>query len=319
MDELKILKRAVLREELVAVCGDHVSALILNQFIYWQIRKNDTVRYLQEEIKRRKAGNLPIDSIEEIIDGWIFKKAVELKDELMLEMSQNTIIRKIEGLVDKKLLYRRNNPFYKWDKTYQYRVNLGKLADDLTALGYSIETVFDGKFRYKQALSIFMGDKPNLQNEDTRIQNEDTNLFGEAAIPEITLPKGKKNTSKNQGKKPGKKVDQVELQAKADSRVLITVFYELHKSESGGQKATITAAIVSQMKRLIKMHGLKNVETNLRKYYAYDFWFTKNGGRTFMTFVKRYDEIVTAQGIKRKIKKEFSGNFQDNYNQYMVE
>ena len=312
MDELKMLKRAVIREELVAVCGDHVSALILNQFLYWQVRKRDTVKYLQEEIKRRKQGGLPVDALESVVDGWIFKKAAELKKEIMVTVSQNTIIRRIEGLVEKKLLFQRNNPLYRWDKTYQYRVNLGQLADELTALGYSLDTVFDGKFRYRKALAIFTTGKPNLQNEDTGQRGGDTDLFGEAAIPEITSPKGSV-------KKPKKKVDPVELQAKADSKELIKVFYDLHKIESGGQKATITGAIVSQMKRLIKLHTLKNVVLNLRKYYEFDFWFTKNGGRTFMTFVKRYDEIVTAKGEKRKVKKDSSGNFQDNYNKFMGE
>lgn len=314
MDELKMLKRAVLREELVAVCGDHVSALILNQFLYWQVRKRDTVKYLQEEIKRRESGNLPVADIKAVADGWIFKKAAELKDEIMLSVSQNTIIRRIEGLVEKKLLFQRNNPFYKWDKTYQYRVNLGKLADDLKAMGYSIETVFDGKFRFKKALSIFTGDKPNLQNEDTGSQNADTDIYGEVAIPEITPSIGHK---KNTGKKPGKKVDPAELQAKADSRVLIKVFCELFKEDSRGENPSITGAVVSQMKRLIKIHTLEKVEANLRKYYEYDFWFTKGGGRTFLGFVKRYDELVTAKGIKREVKKESSGNFKENYDKYM--
>lgn len=306
MDELKMLKRAIIREELVAVCGgDHVSALILNQFLYWQIRKKDTIKYLKEEISRcKKSGNSTVE-LESALDGWIWKKAGELKEEIMVNSSENTVMRRIDDLIKSGLLNQRRNPRHNWDRTYQYRVNLGKLADKLNKLGYSIESVFDGKCRFKKEISTFTGVHSNLHHEDTSLLDEDTNLPGEGAIPEIT-------SSVITGP------DYKKLSEKADFNKLVREYDQLYKKESGGQKPTYGGAVFGNMKRLIKNHGVNTVIDVLKKYYGYDFWFTKNGGRTFLKFTKFYDEIVTSKGVKRVVKKDSgTGNFQDDYNMYM--
>jgi len=312
MDELKILKRAVIREELVAICdGDIISSLILNQFLYWQIRKKDTIKYLREEISRCKKSGVTTDSLENVMDGWIWKKAGELKEEIMVSSSENTIMRRIEGLVKSGLLDQRRNPRHNWDRTYQYRVNLGRLADKLTKIGYTIDTVFDGRCSFKEEISTFTRihsnlhfEDSNIPDEDSNLQNEDSNLHDEGAIPEITSKISNKEF-KN-------------LSEKSEMNKLIIEYDQLYRYESGGKKPTYNGAIFGNMKRLIKNHGIENVIEMLKKYYQFDFWFTKKGGRTFLQFTKFYDQIVCSNGeIRKRVVKNNSGNFQDDYNKYM--
>src|SRR5699024_11667682 len=42
-------------------------------------------------------------------------------------------------LVKKGYLNKRSNPIYRWDKTFQYRVNLVKVTSDLKKIGYRFE------------------------------------------------------------------------------------------------------------------------------------------------------------------------------------
>lgn len=46
------LKRVVIKEELVALTGDAISALVLNQFIYWSERRHDFDKFIKEERER---------------------------------------------------------------------------------------------------------------------------------------------------------------------------------------------------------------------------------------------------------------------------
>lgn len=109
MDELKILKRAVLREELVAVCGDHISALILNQFIMYSIKIAPSV--------------------------WIKKKAKEIKEDIMLSCSENTIMRRIDFLINIKILKKKEKKSL--DKTGEYKIDFCKLEFFLIENGYN--------------------------------------------------------------------------------------------------------------------------------------------------------------------------------------
>ena len=134
---MKPLKRVVIKEELVALTGDFRPAIILNQFIYWIERMKDTDRYILEEKERASKEQLEV-SIDES-NGWIYKTAEELNEELMVGMSKATIGKYINQLVEAGYLAKRNNPKYKWDKTLQYRVDLVKVQKDLAKLGYALE------------------------------------------------------------------------------------------------------------------------------------------------------------------------------------
>ena len=134
---MKPLKRVVIKEELVALTGDFRPAIILNQFIYWIERMKDTDRYILEEKERASKEQLEV-SIDES-NGWIYKTAEELNEELMVGMSKATIGKYINQLVEAGYLAKTNNPKYKWDKTLQYRVDLVKVQKDLAKLGYALE------------------------------------------------------------------------------------------------------------------------------------------------------------------------------------
>jgi len=194
---MRKLKRAVVKEELVALTGDIESALILNQFIYWSERVKDFDKFIMEEAEVREMECLEKPNIQ-LLKGWIYKDMEELKSEIMLSCSTVTIGRKLSKIVDSGWLDRRTNPEHKWDKRYQYRVNLNKIALDLYELGYALQ---DYKIDLKPLMSSnlqnedsnlhseaseLQNEDSEIQNEDSNIQNEGPNLRGEGAISEIT-------------------------------------------------------------------------------------------------------------------------------------
>jgi hypothetical protein len=66
-EEIKKLKRAVIREEFIAITGNFIDAVILNQFIYWSERVKDFDEYIKQENDRaKKCGDLPYRAIQKI-------------------------------------------------------------------------------------------------------------------------------------------------------------------------------------------------------------------------------------------------------------
>ncbi len=68
------LRRVVIKEELVALTGDFMEALILNQPLYWSQRARDYAQLMAEEIERTQGG---MDSAADWRPphGWIYKKS----------------------------------------------------------------------------------------------------------------------------------------------------------------------------------------------------------------------------------------------------
>jgi len=164
------LKRVVIREELVALTGDHVDALILGQMLYWTERMDDFDKFMDEEKKRDP--ELALD----YQDGWIYKTAAELLEELMLSVSGATLSRRLDKIVHAGWLARRHNPKYKWDRTWQYHVNLRKIENDLNALGYHLEG-----YRFDPAVV-----SSSIQNEVSFFHHADSKAHQDSALPEIT-------------------------------------------------------------------------------------------------------------------------------------
>ena len=202
MAEMRRLKRAVIKEEFVALTGDYLSALILNQMIYWLEKMNDFDKFIQEEITRTENN----DSDEEInmplTHGWVYKKSSELVDELMLSrdsksklMSEKTIRRHIEKLVEAGWLDKRKNIKYKWDRTYQYRVNLVKISEDLEKIGYSLQGYawvdsFSFNKKPKQTTPIVPSNGHNVVLNERNVVLKGSYV---GAIPEITTEINKEN------------------------------------------------------------------------------------------------------------------------------
>ena len=170
------LKRVVIKQELVELTGDYRAALILNQFIYWTERMRDTDKYIREEKERAIKEDISVDISES--NGWIYKSAEELNDELMVGMSKPTIRKYIKQLIEQGYIHERQNPKYKKDKKTQYRLNLYNIQLDLAKLGYALE-----------GYSLL----PNIQiieNEDVYIDN---NL--QSKDNDINTKENLKNTS----------------------------------------------------------------------------------------------------------------------------
>ncbi len=137
MNNIKPLKRIVIKEELVALTGDYKKAILLNQFIYWSERVYDFDKFIAEE--RERCVKSDIEYNLELQNGWIYKTADALADETMLNMHKSNIVKHVDELIAKGWLDVRNNPNHKWDRTRQYRVNIVKIQYDLFEMGYSLE------------------------------------------------------------------------------------------------------------------------------------------------------------------------------------
>ena len=157
----------------------------------------DTDRYIIEEKERALKEQLEVSMDES--NGWIYKTAEELNEELMVGMSKATIGKYINQLVEAGYLDKRNNPKYKWDKTLQYRVDLVKVQKDLAKLGYALEwykllpniEIIDVDVEVKEnkkASSTAIDEAPNNIKSSTSINNSYNK-----SIPQ----KDKKDTKKN--------------------------------------------------------------------------------------------------------------------------
>ena len=133
----KNLKSVVLREEFSMLTGHYIRALALNQFIYWETYTKDAELYREEEKQRFHNENESNGELPKY--GWIYKTAKDLAGELLLSVHETTIRRHLKFLEERGYLFKRTNSRYKWDKTYQYRVNLVKVVKDLERLGYPIK------------------------------------------------------------------------------------------------------------------------------------------------------------------------------------
>lgn len=126
-------KVVTIYEEYVAITENLVQAICLGQMVYWQDRVRDFEKFVDNENVAR------IGEGKEVlkIDGWIYKDAGQLTEECMLGKSEDVTRKALQWLVDHKFLLRRNNPEYKWDKRYQYVVNIEFLETEIIKRGYS--------------------------------------------------------------------------------------------------------------------------------------------------------------------------------------
>ncbi|MBS0272306.1 MAG: hypothetical protein JSR85_06630 [Proteobacteria bacterium] len=126
---------AVIRKELVALTGDPLIAVVLNQLLYWTQRLKDFELQVEEE---QRIDDNSDDSSFSPHYGWFYKTAHELIEETMTRVTRVTMRRYLRFLIERGWITERRNFQNKWDKTTHYRVNLRKLESDLQALGYTI-------------------------------------------------------------------------------------------------------------------------------------------------------------------------------------
>lgn len=111
-----------MREDFIEICdGSHCRALILGLFEFWlNIKlKNREQAEIENQIAK-KDGMQGTQSTEL----WVWKTLEQISEEMLGLFKVRKIGSEIKWLVDNKLLLRRNNPKYSWDRTYQYTVNV---------------------------------------------------------------------------------------------------------------------------------------------------------------------------------------------------
>lgn len=168
------IKKAVLREDLLAITGDFRKAIILKQFIYWSERVSDADKFIEKENEIAKNNG---EEERELFYGWIYKTADELAEEIMLGLSASQVRRYVRDLVDMGFISKRNNPKYKWDRTLQYRVNLVNIAKALKEKGYPLS-------EYKIELPDDLSNVHECAINDPHMENQ--SVPDAYAIPETT-------------------------------------------------------------------------------------------------------------------------------------
>lgn len=226
------LKRVVIKEELVALTGNFVKAILLNQFIYWSERVKDFDKFIEEEKKRAEKEGEEVNI--EYSNGWIYKTSEELSEETMVDLSPQTIRRYLKELIDNEWIYERNNPQYKWDRTKQYRVNIVKIQKDLRQLGYSLEGYPLNIYKDNGIEDIIIYNRDNnsgesnLQNGKSKIEKwkyKDTDLENQSlksgeAIPENTTEITTKTTTKKECTQKIKYAENVSMTEKEYQKLL---------------------------------------------------------------------------------------------------
>jgi len=180
-----ILKRAVIKEELVELTGNFALATTLNQLLYWSKRVKDSDGLIAEELAR-----ISTNKVSDLRYGWIYKSSEELSQEIMLG-SPSTVRRNLKELVNKKYIFERRNPNprYKYDKTLQYRVNLVKIVEELNELGYRLEhfdIFYNDRVKSTELSKQVLSESSNVQNEASISMTDSSDNQDARAIPEKT-------------------------------------------------------------------------------------------------------------------------------------
>ncbi len=167
----KKLKRVPLKEELAALTGCFIKALILQQFLFWSERVSDFDDFIIEEKER-------VPELElELRHGWIYKSTEQLHDELMFgdSLSPRTVKRRLDEIVNSGYLVSRNNPEYKWDRCLQYRPDIIKIQIDLQKMGYALE-----------GYPLFIARSPFDTVSNASDTETNRSVVSDQAIPETT-------------------------------------------------------------------------------------------------------------------------------------
>ena len=132
----------MLLKEFTDLTGDTTRAILLARLENLTQQKQDFDEYVEEEIARaRETGE--DEPTMPLTHAWIWKKAEELAEELLLvtagkPVSEPTIRKHLKALVERGWLDERRNPKHNWDRTLQYRVNLIAIEHDSNAIGHTL-------------------------------------------------------------------------------------------------------------------------------------------------------------------------------------
>ena len=130
----RALRRIPLKEEYVALCGEHTGALILAQMEHLYRTSRYVDDYIAEEVRRARALGKSVEL--EPSHGWVRMDADKLAREVMLKLTPTTMRRRLRSLLDSGWVLERDDPRHKWDRTKQYRYDPIQVARDLWQIGY---------------------------------------------------------------------------------------------------------------------------------------------------------------------------------------
>lgn len=219
---MRELKRVVIKEELLALCeNDFTEAIILHQMIFWQGTINRADSEIHNEIEQRKKLGLDYSKLEnKLRNGWFWKTAQELSEEIMGIKSRRTCSRALESLTEKKFLLSKPNIRGKWDNTLGYKVDLDYINSELEKLGYSLQgyTKDDNK----------PSNSPSGQNDHSEGQNDQSTGHPDSSS-------GQNDHSKGQNDRT---VTESELQSLTSVSNAVSIF-----QNSGSLPATIIARL----------------------------------------------------------------------------
>ncbi len=177
-EKSKTLPVAIIRREFVDLTGDHFSAVVLNQLLYWTQRVRDFDLLLEEEQSFNPDCNVHPRH------GWIYKTANELIEETMLKATPPTMRKYLKHLIDHGWIDERPHPLDKWKKTTQYRINLRKLHKDLSAIGHTYPDVYR---------DIFMTFHDETISTDDSTSSNNSTSYGYIKADEKFFPSNLKN------------------------------------------------------------------------------------------------------------------------------
>ncbi len=126
-------KRITVKEELVALTGDAFQAVLLDRMIELTYEAERFDRLIIAEQARAESIGERISM--PLMEGWFFKKAEELAEEVLIIDSAKTVRKKLTELVDKGYVLEKNSEAYRFERTKLYKVDLKKLLDEFERLG----------------------------------------------------------------------------------------------------------------------------------------------------------------------------------------
>ena len=129
------MRKAVLREDLMAVTKDLTQSMVLSQMLYWTKTLDQVNHLVFEENKRLAEDGLPQC---EYNYGWIWKSAREMREDLMMAFTEDAIQKAFSALSSCGFLMKRNNPKVRYDRKLQYRVDLVFLRRKLKDCGWQM-------------------------------------------------------------------------------------------------------------------------------------------------------------------------------------
>ena len=132
--EFKEQRQVHCHECYYTLTGDFHLAILLNHFIRYQKVANIIDDFITRE-NSRNACSLEQSDIAPT-EGWFYKSAEELCEDLMHPFKRMKVSELVQALVDRGWVASRFNADEKWKRTKQYRVDLEKVSSDLRSAGF---------------------------------------------------------------------------------------------------------------------------------------------------------------------------------------